>query len=133
MPSRYKYKFADTSLGHPYKDRVNNGSIYEHIKIVEKAIGKSLDKRHQVHHRDGNGWNNKNNNLIICEDQNYHRLLEKREKAYRATGDAHKRQCTYCKVWDNPSNMILRGGGESFRHRACHNIVEKKLKLNRRK
>jgi hypothetical protein len=42
--------------------------VREHILIAEKALGKYLSKRAQVHHINGDGLDNSPNNLLICED-----------------------------------------------------------------
>ena len=57
-------------------------SIYrcEHILIAERVFGKALPKGATVHHVNGNPRDNRNCNLVICEDQKYHMLLHKREK-----------------------------------------------------
>ena len=57
-----------------------DGYVFEHILVAEKALGKSLPIRIQVHHVDRNGLNNKNNNLVICQDQAYHSLLHVRQR-----------------------------------------------------
>lgn len=111
----------------------NGKRVREHIKIVEKALEHELPRFAQIHHRDGNGRNNKSNNLIICENQKYHKLIEIREKAYRETGDPNKRQCNYCKKWDMTSNLDTSsrwnghksGRSSWFRHRKCYREFER--------
>jgi hypothetical protein len=68
---------------------VNGRSGGEHVHIAERALGKELPKGAEVHHVDGNGRNNANRNLVICQDASYHRLLHRRAKALRELGDAN--------------------------------------------
>lgn len=59
----------------------------EHIVIAERALGKKLPPRAETHHLSGQKGDNRNQNLIICEDRSYHRLIERRQKVYEAGGD----------------------------------------------
>jgi HNH endonuclease len=58
----------------------DNGYVYEHVLIAEKALGRYLDAKHEVHHFDENPSNNANSNLIVCEDHSYHQLLHERTR-----------------------------------------------------
>lgn len=51
-----------------------NGYVSEHILIASKILGRPFQKGEVVHHIDGNGFNNKNSNLIICK-QSLHALI----------------------------------------------------------
>ena len=62
---------------HPNAQR---GYVREHVLIVERALGKVLAPKHPVHHFDGDKHNNSNKNLVVCEDQSYHMLLERRQR-----------------------------------------------------
>lgn len=64
----------------PEHQRNNRGYIFQHTLVVEKALGKSLPDGAVVHHIDGNGLNNKNSNLVICQDRAYHNLLHARQR-----------------------------------------------------
>ena len=64
----------------PTHPRANRGYVQEHLAVVEKAMGKHLEYPHVVHHVDGDKHNNANKNLVVCEDQAYHMLLEKRQR-----------------------------------------------------
>jgi len=69
-----------------------------HVRIAETALGKPLPLGAQVHHLNEDGTDNRNNNLVICEDLAYHRLLHVRTRIVRAGGDPDKeRICGRCR------------------------------------
>lgn len=94
----------------------NDGYVLEHILIIEKAMGKYFPKKAQGHHIDKNPSNNANNNLIACEDDAYHKLLHRRERALRECGHASWRRCNYCKQWDAPENLVIRPHPQAGTH-----------------
>lgn len=102
------------------------GSVYEHIIIAEKALGKFLPEKAHVHHADTNIKNNSNNNLVICEDRVYHGLLHRRTRAYQASGNPHWCRCIYCKKYDNPENMYTNKKNNMSQHRECANKYQNK-------
>ena len=63
---------------HPRNKR---GRVFEHILVAEKAMGKYLPKGAVVHHIDENGLNNAPGNLVVCQDDSYHKLIHKRARA----------------------------------------------------
>lgn len=68
-----------------------------HRLAAERAIGHTLPVTAEVHHVDGNPRNNKNSNLVICQDAAYHRLLHVRADIVRAGGDPNtQRLCSQC-------------------------------------
>ena len=102
-----------------------NGYVPEHVMLAEKALGKRLPAKAQVHHADGNKSNNAPSNLVICEDGAYHALLHRRIKAKRLCGNADWRPCVYCGKYDDVANMRDRNRNnpkikhESWAHPAC--------------
>ncbi len=62
-PFRYIYESAP---GHPRADK--GGRVYQHILVAEKVLGKYLPEGAEVHHVDGNGKDNRNDNLVIAKE-----------------------------------------------------------------
>jgi len=67
--------------GHP---RANQGMIYEHVAVAERALGYHLPPKAQVHHVNEMPSDNRPCNLVICEDIGYHKLLHARMRAFKA-------------------------------------------------
>lgn len=103
----------------------------EHVVIVEKALGKKLPTGAQVHHVNGIKTDNRNENLVVCKDEAYHKLLHRRQAALLATGNPRSRMCRYCKKWDLPENMYTQPAKNTGFHRRCRqtqrNLTNKKM------
>lgn len=61
------------------------GRVREHRLVVEKVIGRYLDKSEIVHHIDGNRQNNDPVNLMITDHQNHSSCTSKHRKRYRVS------------------------------------------------
>lgn len=80
---------------HPRAD--NRGRVLTHIIIAEKALGRYINFPIEIHHFDSNKSNNKNNNLVICENKSYHKLLHIRQKILKLGGDPNLHKiCSNC-------------------------------------
>jgi len=116
---------------HPNSD--SHGHVLVSVLKAEKALGKYLPRSAKMHHLDGNTLNDENSNLVLCQDQAYHMLLEKRTRAYRVCGHANWLLCWFCQQYDSPDNMYTytRPGTTLIGfHRACQ-AKYKKDKIKR--
>jgi len=94
---------------HPYKQMYVGGrKLYEHTLAAERALGRPLPHGAEVHHVDGNRFNNEPSNLVICPDRAYHFLLHIRTRAMEACGNPNWRKCRYCQQHDAPENLKIR-------------------------
>lgn len=73
--------------------------VYEHRLVCQRALGRPLASRNDVHHVDGDHTNNTPRNLVICEDRAYHKLLHHRQRVVRAGGNPNTENvCRRCGV-----------------------------------
>lgn len=56
---------------HPGK-KVRKNYVYEHRYVMEKYLGRSLNKGEEIHHIDGDRQNNNIDNLILFESKSAH-------------------------------------------------------------
>jgi len=90
---------------------------YLHVEAAEAALGKPLPPGAEVHHVNGNPSDNRNENLVICRDHEYHSLLHMRTAALEITGNANLRLCCVCQIYDDPTRM--RSSGSRVYHPKC--------------
>ena len=98
------------------------GYVLSHRLIAEHVLGRHLKPTEHIHHIDGNRWDDRYKNLVICQNNAYHRLLHKREMALKACGHANWLICRYCHDYDDPGNMVVKersDGGIRAWHREC--------------
>jgi len=110
---------------HPRADR--QGKVFEHVIVVEAAMGKPLPGKYPVHHINENRSDNRPENLVVCESLGYHQLLHRRMEARAACGNANWRVCAFCKRYDDPNVMESFGGrmGKRVIHPDCRGLLWK--------
>jgi hypothetical protein len=110
--------------GHP---KAHRGFVRDYILKAEKALGKYLPKKAVVHHH-------AIEQLVICENQRYHKLLHRRAEALLSCGHANWRKCWICKKYDDPNNLFISKGNKNRNrehapfHRSCMNDRQRSLK-----
>ena len=124
-PASYKRK----------KDLTGQHYVSEHKLVAEEALGKPLPPGAVVHHIDEQCDNNARNNLVICQDDFYHKILHRRMKALRESGNASARRCLYCHKWDLPEHLSIKPRWNGKRGSQAYHLVcmaryqrEKKLR-----
>ena len=95
------------------------GKRNEHTIIAERVLGRKLVGEEQVHHVDYDKRNNANDNLVLCSDMKYHKLLHARTDALDACGNPDYMKCAYCGKYDDPANMYVRPVQYQAWHREC--------------
>lgn len=109
---------------HPGADQ--KGYVKEHRLICEQALGKPLPYGSVPHHIDGDGTNNSHDNLVLCQDTAYHKLIHRRTSALKECGNADWLKCRYCGRYDSPDNIKESSGW--FHHNGCVNEYNRKRK-----
>jgi len=92
--------------------------------VAEKALGKELPKDAMVHHFDENPGHDSGNNLVICQNAAYHKLLHLRTDAIKNGKPANFRKCRFCKRYDDPENLKICKAG--VHHKECMNQYYRK-------
>jgi len=97
---------------------------YEHRMIIEDVLGKPLKKEWRTHHVDEDKTNNDHSNIVLCENHSYHRMLHRRMKALRATGNPNMVRCSLCGEWKE--QKLISGNRISGWCKKCHNASQKR-------
>jgi hypothetical protein len=96
------------------------GYVLEHVlMVVATRHGRPLPTTAQIHHVNGDGTDNRGANLVVCQDDAYHKLLHQRQRALAACGHPDWRKCPLCKMYSPLGEMHVTPSGHTY-HRACN-------------
>lgn len=111
----------------PEHPMTKDGYISETRLICEKALGKLFPSESPVHHVDEKPDHNTNSNLVLCNDNAYHKLLHMRARALEISGHANWRICNYCHEYDDPTNLLIFK--KAVFHQRCSNKYRKDKRI----
>ena len=96
-----------------YVSQQQNGKdAYVHRLVAARALGKPLPPKAVVHHHDGVGVHNTNNNLVICQNNGYHHFLHARQRIIRAGGNPNTDSwCSACRRPHPVADFYIRKTG----------------------
>lgn len=70
---RYLDRYGYVGIKNLYHPRTSgNGYVKEHILVMEKHLGRYLERKEVVHHINGNRQDNRIENLMLFENQGKH-------------------------------------------------------------
>ncbi len=123
-PSHFNHKnffcsnacHSDFMRGRPLKEfLVIKKHKNPYVLIVERGLGKPIPSGSMVHHIDLNRKNDSNANLVLCQDDQYHKILHKRTRILMNGGNPNTDQlCGTChkiknRIEFDPSDRIRSG------------------------
>ena len=116
---------------------INGGSIREHVRIAQLALGKPLPDGAQVHHVNGDRSDNRPKNLVICQDSDYHKELHRRSAVVKRGGNPNaQRLCLRCDALLPSESFKARrakhGPAYYSRCRGCMSIINRAYNSRRR-
>lgn len=107
----------------------NRKCVKVHRILIEKLLNIVLPKTVDIHHIDGNRSNNSNNNLVVCQNRSYHKLLHQRQEVLDAGfNPTTHHKCTDCNSYKKFSEFSLnktRTSGYNNLCKLCDNIRHK--------
>jgi hypothetical protein len=97
----------------PKHPRASDGYVFNHILKAERILKKPLPKNAVIHHHTPE-------QLVICENNAYHRFLHRRINSYIFSGNVHWKKCVFCKEYDSPNNLKCEINKKTLQTRFYH-------------
>jgi HNH endonuclease len=99
-----------------YRLAVGDSDKYEHVVVAEAVLGRLLPGGAIVHHVNGVKTDNRPENLVICPDQGYHKLIHARQRIVDAGGNPNAdKVCSDCKqVLPRAAFCLYKGGWDGL-------------------
>ena len=113
--------------GHPKGGK--DGKVNQHILIAEKALGRFMPDKAEVHHVNGDKSDNSRGNLVICENKEYHCSLHRRADSLVNLGRTDGYPCVFCSIWGLGDTMYVSADGKRAYHRSCNNEYQRDRKI----
>ncbi len=122
MTERYKY--------YPRVGTAGRGAMYIHRQRATAALGKPLPKGACVHHADGTTVATAQ--LVICQDNAYHRLLHARMRVKAAGGNPNTDAvCGHCHTAQPFAAFAPAPALSTGRNHICHDCAARKESARR--
>lgn len=113
---------------HPRATR--GGHVLEHIVIAERALGKPLPPGVLVHHVNEIKQDNRNQNLVVCQDNAYHKLIHARMRIIKAGGNPDlDKICCRCKKCLPRANFAKCARETDGLHDTCRTCNVKRCRV----
>lgn len=107
-----------------------DGEVLEHILVAEKALGHYLPPKAVVHHINEIKNDNHPQNLVVCQNDAYHRCLHLRINRKRELGSPNLKRCSLCKEIKPLSNFPVNTravDGRSYKCFVCCETRHRKI------
>lgn len=110
--------------------RIADGKrVQRAVLVVEEILGHRLPKGAIVHHVNEDESDDRNENLVVCQDQGLHNIIHGRTNALKACGNARWKPCKFCHEYSAP--ILLVKNGTSHYHPVCGAEDQRKRKRSR--
>lgn len=97
--------------------RPDGKRVQQAVLIVERILGEPLPAGARVHHINEDESDDRNQNLVACQDQGLHNIIHGRLNALKACGNARWKPCRHCHKYSDPTLLVKNG--TSHYHREC--------------